>query len=398
MNNNSTFNCRFCNKELKTKILNLSQMPLTDDFISLQSTNRKEYLEDINIFQCDNCFITQNPRDFDYSSYYKDYNYSTGHSILANNFMSQIANYIKDKFTRTYNRPPKSVIEIGSGDSVQLEHFGLNNFDTLLGIEPSEYLCQISRKKNIDVIESVFDESIPEKLNGLKFDVCFSSYTFDHMQSPKEYLQISSKILNDEAILAFEIHDLDKIVSRSEWCLFEHEHTIYLNEDSVKKILNDNGFNLIEINPLKDEITRANSLIVIAQKSKSIENYVIPKKRYDDLQKKIDSTRKKIETFIDNIPENIPLIGFGVGGRGVMTLASLSNYKRFTTIFDSNYSSNKLITPKSRISISGIEELPLYKNSFCIVFSFGYINEISDLLMQNGFDKNKIISLNQFYS
>ena len=81
-----------------------------------------------------------------------------------------------------------------------------------------------------------------------------------------------------------------------------------------------------------------------------------------------------------------------------MTLASLSNYKRFTTIFDSNYSSNKLITPKSRISISGIEELPLYKNSFCIVFSFGYINEISDLLMQNGFDKNKIISLNQFYS
>ena len=398
MNNQSKFKCRFCDHDLDKLIVSLPSMPLTDDFVNLHSLDRKEFLENINIFQCDNCLIIQNPKDFDYSSYYQDYNYSTGHSVLANHFMNNIASYIQNKFTQLYNYTPKSVLEVGSGDGVQLDHFKKNGISTTLGVEPSDYLCQVSTNNDIDVIKSIFDHSLINKLNGQKFDICFSSYTFDHMQSPKEYLQISHKILNDNSILAFEIHDLDKIVSRSEWCLFEHEHTIYLNSKSVKKILNDNGFDLLEINPLSQDITRANSLIVLAQKSKSTQPYEIIKQDYSNVQNKIDQVRNNIDSFIDTIPANSPLIGFGVGGRGVMTLAFLNNYKRFVTIFDSNYKSNTYLTPKTRILISGINDLPNYQDAYCIVFSFGYIKEISDLLIKNGFDKKKIISLNNFYS
>ena len=55
MNNQSKFKCRFCDHDLDKLIVSLPSMPLTDDFVNLHSLDRKEFLENINIFQCGFC-------------------------------------------------------------------------------------------------------------------------------------------------------------------------------------------------------------------------------------------------------------------------------------------------------------------------------------------------------
>lgn len=59
------------------------------------------------------------------------------------------------------------------------------------------------------------------------------------------------------------MHNLEKIIQRSEYCLFEHEHTVYLTASCAEKIFNIAGFEVIAIDPLPDSVTRADSLIVV---------------------------------------------------------------------------------------------------------------------------------------
>jgi len=376
-------------------------MPLTDDFIDVDNP-RSEFLQDIEIYQCDNCNLVQNPINFDYQEYYRDYEYSSGHSEFTKKFMSNYAKEIFDIYKSENGRIPQSVIEVGSGDGEQLKFFGDLGVEKILGVEPSKSLVKQSESIGVLAIEDLYTNNIIDKLGGKQFDICISSYTFDHVPNPVEYLKTSYKILTDGGILAFEVHNVDDIYQRSEWCLLEHEHTIYMNKDSASKLVEKCGFRVIDIDPIGMDKVRANSLIIVGKKTKanqcnSIASADFDSNFYQDMGERIKRTMLRVDEWINNIPINESIVGYGVGGRGVMTLAALQTSNRFQTIFDSNYKSNKLLTPKTRVSISGKDDLTHYRHSWVLIFSYGYTNEITKDLLDAGFDKDKIFALDYFY-
>jgi SAM-dependent methyltransferase len=364
--------------------------------------NKEEYVHDINIYQCDLCKIAQNPDDFDHESYYQEYQYSAGHSDFTKHFMNAYAKEAVKAFESVNGRNVRSVLEVGSGDGQQLlcfKHFGVN---TLLGVEPSEYLAKIANKNGVHTEVALFGTHMSSAINNT-VDICISSYTFDHVRQPLDYLEAAHGILVDGGIIGIEIHDFGKIVERTEYCLFEHEHTIYLRSEDARRLLEQSGFSVISINPLSPGITRGNSLIVLARKVAETQcaEYV---QNFDNsidlsnLQDRITSTINRIDSWIRNIPEGEALVGFGAGGRGVMTMAALKEHKRIVALLDTNYKSNMYLAPKTRTPIVGPDSWWAHKDSYCIVFSFGYFNEIAQNLINIGFKREKIISLLDFYA
>jgi SAM-dependent methyltransferase len=392
--------CRICKKNLSSKILTLENIPLTDEFINKEDSIKKEYLKNVDIYNCDNCGIIQNPNNFDYELYYKNYEYSSGHSSFTKNFMVRFADVILKSFKQLNGKSAESILEIGSGNGQQLLQFKLLGAKYLYGIEPSEYLAQISNNFGISTIVEMFGSKIIEKISRT-FDICLSSYTFDHMRDPIDYLKAAHRLLNQEGILALEVHDFEKINERTEFCLFEHEHTIYMSSSDICFLLEKSGFSILSVNPIDSVNARANSLIVVAKKNNDT-NYNFTRKmertNIFSLQDRIISTISKIEKWINSLPKSAQLVGYGAGGRGIITIATLSNYKRIQALFDSNYHSEKYLTPKTRIPIVGKDKWHEYNNAYCIVFSFGYFNEISKDLFMKGFQKSKIISLLDFYT
>ena len=392
--------CRACRCALLTPAVLLERMPLTDDFISVENMGRKEYLSDIRIFECQQCGLVQNPADFDHEGYYQDYQYSSGHSAFVQSFMKQYAEVVCDAFKQLHHKHPTAVLEIGSGDGEQLKQFKLLSVPRVLGIEPSEFLAQIASESGIPTQVDLFGVHTKDKLIET-FDVCLSSYTLDHVRSPNEYLQTAHALLNDGGILTFEIHNLEKIIERTEYCLFEHEHTIYLTPGTAISLIQAQGFEIVSINPISSKRVRGNSLIVIAKKiSKQICTDAARKQICNpalrDLDDRIRATVVRIDTWIESLPVGTELVGFGAGGRGVMTLASLNSSKRFRALFDSNYVSNRYLTPKTRIPIVGPDGWHDFVDAYCLVFSFGYLNEIKDQLTKIGFHSDKIFSLERF--
>ena len=390
------YSCRICSSSLKRPTVTLRAMPLTDGFIKSGEEEENEYIEDILIYECQLCRFVQNPINFEYSEYYKDYNYSSGHSEFAQSFFDGYAAVLDQIYLKTHSKKATSVIEAGSGDGVQLASFQEIGY-TVLGIEPSDYLVSVANAAGIETKACLFDTQLDLDES---FDICVSSYTFDHMPDPLDYLQTAHKVLNPGGLVAVEIHDLEKIVDRTEFCLFEHEHTIYMTPSDATALIESQGFKVISVNPLDDITTRANSLIVVAQKNEikfHPQTVLHDNPKFKTLDQRIKDTIFKIDEWVVSLESDLPLIGYGAGGRGVMTLAALECAQRFSGLVDSNYNSDIYKAPKTRVPIYSKEDLSSFSAGYCIIFSFGYAEEITRDLLLAGFSHERIVLLSDFY-
>lgn len=353
-------------------------MPLTDN---MKKENLcSEFLHDIDVYLCENCLTSQTLTDISYNEYYNDYNYSVNKSETANKFMENLCDKLWEKYKF---QDGCKVLEIGSSDGSQLNYFKIKSAN-VFGIEPSAELCNISNNKGIPVYHGLFEENIideiPEEFR--KVDLVLLEYTFDHLPEPMNILKTINNMLNKAGLLVLEVHNLDKILKRKEYCLFEHEHTVYLSEETIKHVLDKGGFEAIDFELLEENEKRANSLLVVARLKDNKADYKTNNincnlKMFENFGEELDLSLKKLDGFInENINKGKKIAGFGAGGRGVMTLAAVPSGNKISFICDNNTMMEGLYTPKTHIKIVKPTYLKENQIDILIVFSFGYIEEI----------------------
>lgn len=395
--------CRACGKSGLVKFLSLPDMPMTDWFLKSEK-DRDGILAGIDLFVCPNCWLTQTQHDIDYAQYYVDYHYSAGHSNFVDRFMTLLAEWIKNRFFIDTRAP--RVLEVGSGDGKQLGVFKRLGFE-VLGFEPSSFLTDIAMDEGIPTLNDLFTSDAVRRINKefLPVDVVLLTYTFDHIPDPVTALKAIKKILNPErGILVIENHDLEKIFQRNEYCLFEHEHSIYLTAATGQRLLDREGFALLEVNPIPEKKVRANSLIFAATpKESQLANQAIkklPMGLYSDLNyyhscaENIGSCIQRLDKHIIELKKRGKTVaGYGAGGRGVMTLAAMSHGNALKYVIDKNPKGKNVLMPKTRIPVvlpdvafeSPVDEI--------IVFSFGYFEEIAEAMMKGGYRYDQLVNM-----
>ncbi len=374
---NKISNCRICGcRELQTVIL-LKNMPLTDEFITKENRG-KEFLGDIEIAVCIRCGCSQNMNNTEMDDYYNEYTYSVQSSGFAIQFMKTLAERVKEKYFKTIASP--KVIEIGSGTGEQLLEFKKLGFE-VLGVEPSEKLVEFANGIDIPTLHAFFDEHIGDKLPEKfhKVDLIISSYTFDHVPQPVSVLMKIHSILKPGGIMIHEVHDLDLIKQRNEYCLFEHEHYTYLNERTMSFVLGSNSFETDTFDLLTQKEKRANSLLVAARKINLLKKYPVDiefeSAELKTLNENVNRSIDRIQSWLrDNA--SVKIVAYGAGGRGIMTIGALNNFSGISYIVDKNPKSENIFSPKSHLPVFGIEELGKNRADKILVFSFGYYNEI----------------------
>jgi len=395
--------CRICKSKNVEFFLHLDNMPFTDDFVKKENTG-SEFLYPIEIFFCKDCKTLQTQHDVEIIDYYENYQYSVGASGFAAEFMNGIAKKIYDTyFPNTSNI---KVLEVGSGDGGQLVHFKALGCKTL-GFEPSSYLVKVAAERGIESVHDLFtNESIkdlPE--NFREVQLIFLSYTFDHLPDPVGFLKTAYQILDKQrGIIIIENHDAQKIFERQEYCLFEHEHSIYLTKQTAISLAKRNDLDVIEFDVLPEEKRRANSLIFVMAGNNSvwanqaINNYDLP--GYDKLdfyRQQADKIYKGISNFEKYIDEKTvegkTIAGYGAGGRGVMTLAALKNSNKLQYLVDKKTKSENVCAPKFHLPVYTIDRLKSEPVDEVIVFSFGYMDEIKKDLIAMGYKENQIHSM-----
>jgi SAM-dependent methyltransferase len=387
--------CRICDAaDLQTVIL-LPQMPLTDEFVSVENIGH-EFMADIEIAVCKQCGCSQNLHNTDMDDYYHEYTYSVQSSGFAIQFMRTLAERVKAKYFSTMAAP--KVIEIGSGTGEQLLEFKKLGFE-VLGIEPSGKLVDYANNNGIPTLQAFFDEHIGALLpeNFQSADLIISSYTFDHIPQPVAVLQKIHAILSEGGVMLHEVHDLGLIKQRNEYCLFEHEHYTYLNDRTMAYVLGANGFKVDTFDLLTQAEKRANSLLVAARKSKAIDNYPVnvafELNELQQLNQNVNGSIARIQAWLAE-NSNSTIVAYGAGGRGIMTIAALPDVSGIKFMVDKNPKAPNIFAPKAHLPVYGIDALEHKRADKILVFSFGYFNEIvSELGEKFGYRPEQFFSV-----
>jgi hypothetical protein len=262
--------------------------------------------------------------------------------------------------------------------------------------------------RGIATITGLFDAQAVSRIppTSLPLDIVFLSYTFDHLPRPVQFLcDIRNVLKPDTGVVVIEIHDLDLILQRKEYCLFEHEHTIYLSRTTFSRILNACGFEVVTFDLVPSALKRANSLLVAARYRPHLCNPGIEHMRFVDgyvrevdavsvRMREIDSAISRLDAFVsDIVAKGGHVAGYGAGGRGVMTLAGMKSASSISYVVDRKPKLVGGILPKSGVPLYEINRLSQDPVSMVLVFSFGYMDEIQHALAEFGYDKTRIVSM-----
>jgi SAM-dependent methyltransferase len=395
--------CRVCGSADLTPFLHLADMPFTDDFV-LPARFGSEFRADIDVFLCRGCLTTQTQHDVDVGDYYEDYQYSVGGSGTASRFMRQLAEQSQGTFYP--NEIGRKVLEVGSGDGEQLVAFKQTGCK-VLGYEPSSTLCRAALKKGIESVQGLFTADSVRQLppDFRQVDVVMLSYTLDHLPDPRAFVATSRSILNPEqGLLIVEVHDLEKIIARQEFCLFEHEHSIYLTEATAAQLCGLEHMDIVSFDLVPQSDRRANSLIFVATpKGSRFSRQPAPPRTplsfadpefYWQVSMNIARGVSNLEAFVDSKTRSgRSLAGYGAGGRGVMTMGAMTNASQLRYLVDKKPKRPGLLAPKSGVPVVGLDVLSTNPVDEIIVFSFGYFDEIRDEVGQMGYRPEQFHSL-----
>lgn len=390
--------CRICNSNSVTTLGQFEDIPLNDGAQPELSC----VLAKLVIGYCSTCRMVQRIGDSDLSGYYQGLTYSVVSSPFLSSFVNAVANHIVGLCETMQNDHIPRVLDIGCNTGEQLLAFGQLGCD-VIGVEPSTALSTVAASRGLKVHNAAFGLDFASELlcDHGQMDVVISTFTLDQMDDPVGFLKGVRNILRPGVgLVVLEVHDVDVTYQTKEIALFDREHSIYPDCDSLGTLLNLAGLEIIETNFLPAALCRENSLLVIAKHATDLTGVIETKHRQRDFRGHLEAFQE-IATGIDNLSHfiddcitcGIRLAGYGAGYRGIMYCSLIENSAGFRYFVDGNPALHNSRMPKSQLPVYAPEHLQTDPVDYIMVFSHGYFQEIVSTCEALGYQKRALISL-----
>lgn len=395
--------CRVCKSHRVVLLGTFSDVPLPDG----SQPDLSCELAELVIGYCPECKMVQRLGDIDLSDYYQGFTYTVGGSPFVSRFVNALAEYVVNTSAIRDRRQPLRVLDIGCNSGEQLMAFRDLGCD-VIGVEPAGALAMLAAGRGLSVKNAAFDSELAETLyreHGY-LDVVISTFTLDQVDDPPGFLQGVNKLLHPESgLVILEVHDVTITYASAEIALFDREHSIYPDRDSLGTLLNLAGLEVIETNFLPAALCRENSLLVIAKHASPNSHAMYPVQTSRDLNGHLEafslmeSSIRNLAYFLDDcIARGVRIAGYGAGYRGIMYCSLLQNANAFTYFVDANASLHGSRMPKSNIPVFPPEQLASNPVDYIVVFSHGYLMEIQATCQSLGYTERVIVSLPRILS
>jgi SAM-dependent methyltransferase len=357
-------------KKSSISIFDLGNHPFADTFISKYDLKKKEPIYPLRCFldKKSGCIfnevITSDKKR--YNLY--DYSYTSSNSNYSKNYWREYAIEFKKKYGSK-----RKILEVGCNDGFLLEHLNKKGFETY-GCDASKFISNLSKNKNIKVMNYIFDFKNSKKIKKKigKVDYVIANNVVNHSNNPDEFVKGVKNILNDNGCFIFEQPYWLEMMKASRIDQIYHEHITYFTIKFSKWLLQRHGMYLYDF-----ELTpyHGGSLRLIAKKNIDFDNKnqkkinsginrevkfgLFKKSIYQNINLKLQSKKKILHKKIDYFKKkNYTIIGIGAAAKANTFLCyfELDN-KIIDFITDASKFKIGKLTPKTRIPIYPDEKL-----------------------------------------
>lgn len=336
---NKIMNCNICGGKIKDKY----EVKFKDIIGVTQ-----EYTQGISI--CSKCgfIFTRNPLDEEILN--DEYKENAQYEFDSDNCLDENRNDYKLHCARQKSfleRVPgknnfKSILEVGGASGYNLS---LYKSYEVLGIEPSRRNCiNAENKYQVEMFCGTFDEFYKAENGEKTFDLIFLSYVLEHIVNPYEFIKKCEKI--NSKYIFIEVPTFDYKFIDEPYAMFIDQHVNMFTLESLQNLMNKCGYNLLEAEMfmgIQHPIPAGYpGISTIWEKSQFIEKHIPLHSSEEQLDAYLEMSEKqmiRINSIIDDIPEDMRIAVWGIGRHASMLLAnSKLGEKNIVAAYDSDKS------------------------------------------------------------
>ena len=353
--------CRSCKSKNIKKAFDLGLQSLTGVFPKTRETSISKGR--LSLVLCINCKLLQLVNSFDRNEMYGDnYGYmSSLNQSMINHLENKVIN-LKKKFDLNYK---DIIIDIGSNDGTFLSFFG-KNFN-LVGVDPTIKKFAEKYNKNIEKVPEFFlPEVVNKYLNKKKAKLITSIAMFYDLEDPLKFVKDIYECLDEKGIWHFEQSYMPSMIKNISYDTICHEHLEYYSLKSVKYLLDQVGFSIIDIE--LNSINGGSFALTVAKKESGFKintklvEWLLYKESlfqmnnletYKNFYKQVLKQKKLLKDLLYNLKDmKKKVLGYGASTKGNVILQFCEiNSKILPFIGEVNSYKYNRFTPGTKIKI-----------------------------------------------
>lgn len=332
--------CIVCGAKLHYKPIYICErMPAVSQDLPTKEEIENDKAVDFELCQCTMCGLVQFNNEPVY--YYRD-------STRAGEQCDFLVNLRKKQYKHlieTYNLQGKKLVEIGAGKGgflktlTKLPEYNISEY----GIEYNEDFVRIAREIEHVNVQQGNPECESTVIDGAPFDA-FTSFAYPaRLINPNAMMQCVYNNTTDDVVGLIMVPSMEHLLSAGGYFDITADHIAYYDINSLRFMLQKNGFEIIEHGEVAD--------IYIYAYVRKIQKYNL-----DEIWSGISDLSKQVSEYIRNEKRNGKKIAVWCAGHFAFTLlAMLENYNDIEYIIDNAEFKKNRYSPATHILIMGPE-------------------------------------------
>ncbi|MDO4863049.1 MAG: class I SAM-dependent methyltransferase [Ruminococcus sp.] len=341
-------------------LLTLTNQPSGAQNIPLQDELTQDNGMDLPMIQCSACGLIQ--LECEPVPYFRDTIRAGGVSTTA----AQLRREQYRHFIDLCGLKGKKIVEVGCGQGEFLDILSEFPVDAY-GIEHKPELVEIGRKKGLN-ISSGFTETADTVIEGAPFDAFLSFNFIEHQPAPNTMLRCIYRNLTENGCGLITAPSMDYILHHSSYYELMRDHIAYYSEETLRFLLNRNGFTVIESTTVNRDTL---SMIVKKRSMTDVSGLTAVRSSLSDALGKYVSSRQQ---------KGSKIAVWGASHQAFAALSTADISQEIAYIIDSAPFKQGRYSPATHIPIVAPNAYFEDPVDCILIIAPGYTNEIADVI------------------
>lgn len=379
--------CRVCNSKKIKEFLDLGKQPLANSL--LNSPEDKEKFYPLSLSFCSKCSLVQLNDTADPKELFTNYVWVTATSSTAKKHAEVFA---KNIISKVKDLKKGYILEAASNDGTFLIPFIKKGY-RVLGVDPAKNIAEQAVADGIPTRAEFFgtEEAKKIKKEHGNAKVFIARNVMPHVANLHDFAKGMSVVLEEDGLLALEIHYARKIFEELHYDSVYHEHLCYFTVKSFETLLNKYG---MYVEDIKTSPISGGSLVIYARKGRVKELPIVQKYRNNEEKIKInepgswENFAKKVSAHKEKLLELLERTKGKVAGYGASARSStLLNYcnigpKQIAVIADQNPLKQGKYTAGTHILIQSADKVMRKNPDTIVILAWNFADEIIKFLKE----------------
>ncbi|WP_055074128.1 class I SAM-dependent methyltransferase [Pseudanabaena sp. 'Roaring Creek'] len=234
-------NCRVCDSTNLELAVDLGSQPWCNHFLKSEEIGKEPFYP-LRLLYCQDCETVQLDYTVKKEIMFGNHTYLSGVTKSLSEHFKTVAQEVDKRFFEDLKS--KCVLDIGSNDGTQLQHFKALGYD-VLGVESSKTTAKIANDSGITTLNEFFNLELVQRLNR-KFHIINAAGVFFHLEELHSVSEGIREALRDDGVFVVQFLYMKRIVENLAFDQIYHEHLLYYNLKNIEVLLNRHGLAMFD--------------------------------------------------------------------------------------------------------------------------------------------------------